>query len=97
MAPSAVSPRTHVSVPGPAVSGMRPALTECCRPQQMIWGSPLSALWIANQGPHSVLVHDAASCGKFHKDNSLGAVELTVKPLELLGFSQQNGVLTGKM
>lgn len=96
MAPSAISPRTHVSVPGPAVSGMWRALTECCWPQQMIWGSPLSALWISNRGPHSVLVHDAASCRKFHKDNSLGAVELTVKKLELLGFSQQNGVLTGK-
>lgn len=77
MAPSAVSPRTHVSVPGPAVSGTRPALTECCWPQWMIWESPPSALWTANRGSHSSpLVCDATSCGKFHEDNSLGAVEL---------------------
>lgn len=40
-----------VSVPGPAVSGTRPALTECCRPRWMIWGPhpQLSGLHISNR------------------------------------------------
>lgn len=78
------------------VSGTQPALTEHCRPKQMIWGSPPSVLWTANWGCNSV--HQQSMMQKAVASTTktilLVPHNCTLKPLGLSGFSQQNGAET---
>lgn len=72
MAPFAVSTRTNVSIPS-SVSGMGSALPECHQPKWMIRVPILGSLHIGDP-TQSINSHDAESCGKYHKDHSLGSM-----------------------